>query len=87
MPKKSKIICLNDGRIYDTISAASQAAGVNKSSMSRHLSGEIRTIRGMIYRHYTDDIADLNPEELLQLRKRELNAAYGITLRGGEQGG
>lgn len=87
MAKKSRVICLNDGRIYDTISAASQAAGVNKSSMSRHLRGEIRTIRGMIYRNYTEDIADLDPEELLQMRKRELNAAYGITLRGGEQGG
>lgn len=87
MPKRCKVICLNTGEIYETVTAASQAEGVNKSSMARALSGEIKQLHGKIYTYYTEDMQAMDPSELIRVRKQALNQAYGIELRGVQESG
>lgn len=87
MPKRYRVINLNTGEIYETITAASRAEGVNKSSMARHLAGEVKTIHGKIYAYYTDELQKLDPIELIRARKQALNRAYGITFESGESDG
>lgn len=87
MPRRCKVICLNTGEIYDTVTAAAQAEVVNKSSMARMLNGDMRTLHGKIYAYYTDDMQAMDPEELIRARKQALNRAYGIQIRGVEESG
>lgn len=87
MPRKCKVICLNTGEIYDTVTSAAQAEAVNKSSMARMLSGEMRTLHGKIFAYYTEDMQAMDPEDLIRVRKQALNRAYGIRIRESEDNG
>lgn len=81
MGKKYKIMCLNTGEIYQSIAAAAQAEGVNRSSITRQLTGEIKSVKGKVYCYYTDEISKLDPDEMIRMRKQALNQKFGIVLR------
>lgn len=87
MPKRYKVICLNTGEIYETVTAAAQAEAVNKSSMARAVNGEIKQLHGKIYTYYTEEMQAMDPSELIRVRKQALNRAYGIELRRVEESG
>ena len=87
MPRRRQVICLNTGEIYETATAAAQAEGVNKSSVSRVLSGERKQLHGKIYTYYTEDMQAMDPETLIRARKQALNLAYGIVIRGDKESG
>lgn len=87
MPRRKRVICLNTGDIYETVSAAAQAEAVNKSSMARMLSGELHTLNGKIFAYYTDEMQAMDPETLIRARKQALNRAYGIVIRGDKESG
>lgn len=77
MPNNRRVIDLIDGTIYNSQLAASQAAGVNKSTMSKHLSGKSATAGGRLYALYDADAAP-TAEELAAMRLRALERIHGI---------
>lgn len=74
---RKRIMCINTGEIYDSQAAASQAAGVDPSTMSKHISGKIKTVKNRIYIEI-DPALIWAPDDLKEIRRSELNRAYGI---------
>ena len=69
-----KVICLKTGEVFESMKAAAASAGVDKSVMSKHLSGKYLTAGGMIYMIYDPG---WTPEQLKQAKKDRLNQLYG----------
>lgn len=83
MRRMQRVLCLNTGEVFECSAAAAQAAGVSKGTMSKHLSGKVRTIKKQIYVPY-DGLYDPTAGELQQLRKQALNRLYGLMVLDGD---
>lgn len=49
MPKKQKVLCINDGTIYDSISDAAKKYSIDQSAISRQIKGERKTAKGYYF--------------------------------------
>lgn len=74
---KKRIMCINTGEIYDSQAAAAYAAGVDPSTMSKHISGRIKSVCNRVYIEI-DPALIWAPDDLKEIRRRELNRIYGI---------
>lgn len=72
--KKMKVRCMKTGEIFDSLTDAAEYAGVDKSVMSKHLSGKIFSAGGMCYMRYNPK---WTPAELEQATKERMNQLYG----------
>lgn len=70
-----KVICINDGRIYDSITKAAENYNLSRSTISRQLIGE-RTSAGGRYFMYIDD--NITDSQLQEIRKKMLEKIYNI---------
>ena len=66
--RKRKIICLNDGKIYNTITEAHKATGVARCMISNICAGRKHMIYGYGFK-YLDDYNKLSSEEQKKIRK------------------
>lgn len=73
------VMCLNDCTVYESASAAAACVGVNKSTMSRHLSGKYASIKGKEY-VYIDPMVRWEPERLQEIQREELKRRHGILI-------
>ena len=70
-----RVICINDGRVYDSITKAAENYNLSRSTISRQLAGE-RTSAGGRYFMYVDD--DITSSQLQEIRKQMLGKIYNI---------
>lgn len=49
MPEKQKVLCINDGLVYPSMSEAAKKYGVNQSAISRQIHGKRRTAKGYYF--------------------------------------
>lgn len=56
--QRKAIICLNNGRRYDTQTNAALDLGIHASAISRHLRGQLRTAQGFVFSYAPDDPID-----------------------------
>lgn len=54
------VICLETGAVFTSITDAAENAGVHKTQMSKHLCGELRTVKGKHYCYLSRSIESLN---------------------------
>lgn len=73
------VMCLNDCTVYESAAAAAACVGVNKSTMSRHLSGKTQTVKGKEY-VYIDPMVRWNPERLQEIQREEFRRRHGILI-------
>lgn len=73
--KKVPVMCINTGEIYPSITAASRASGADKSSMSKHLNGERKTIKGKIYMRIDPDLTVGELERAKKAKIEEIKRA------------
>lgn len=70
-----KVICINDGYIYDSITKAAESYNLSRSTISRQLVGE-RTSAGGRYFMYVDD--NITNSQIQEIRKKMLEKIYKI---------
>lgn len=70
--KRSTVLCINTGEIFRSVTAAADAAGVDKSGMSRHLSGKQATVNGKIYMVIEPDLTPRQIEDAKRAKLEEL---------------
>lgn len=75
--KAKKIMCINTGEVYDSQASAAYAAGVDHSTMSKHISGKIKTVKNRVYIEIDPALIWVE-DDIKKLRKRELNRIFGI---------
>lgn len=81
MWSKKPILCVSTGVVYPSIAEAASEAGVNKSTMSRHIKQLTKHVKGRIYIEY-DKPEPPTPEELKMIQTAELNRRYGMYVAG-----
>lgn len=84
MRRMQRVICINTGEVFECSAAAALAAGVNKSTMSKHLAGKVRTIKNQIYVPYDGESEEPTAAELQVIRKQALNRIYGMMVLNGD---
>lgn len=72
MPKIVKVMCVNTGQRFESVKAAAASAGVDKSVMHRHLSGQLRTAGGMVYMRITPNATQEQIEQQRRERIRQI---------------
>lgn len=81
MSKKCLIYCINSDTVYESITAAAAAAGVDKSAMSKHVNGKRKTANGYVYVKIN---AETSGEELQKIRAEKIGQMiaddYGILI-------
>lgn len=70
-----KIMCVNDGLVFSSITAAAANYKLSRSTISKQLSG-VRSQAGGLYFVYVDD--NLSDVELMQLRKQMIPKIYNL---------
>lgn len=70
-----KIMCVNDGRIYDSMSSAAEAYNTTRSTISKNMSGKLRTAKGMCFVSIT---GNETPTELEEIRKEVVIKKFNI---------
>lgn len=81
MWSKKPILCVSTGVLYPSISEAASDAGVNKSTMCRHIKRITKQVKGRIYIEY-DKTEPPTPDELTSIQKAELNKIFGMYVAG-----
>lgn len=69
------IICINDGKIYDSIKSASIHYGMSRNTISKQLTGLRSKANGLYFMYVTED---MNQEDIEMLRKKMLEEIYNI---------
>lgn len=70
-----RIFCINDAKIYDSLTSAAQYYNIARTSISKQLMG-IRPTAGGRYFIYIDN--DISNDELKKIRKEMLEKIYNI---------
>ena len=73
--KQRKIYCINDAKIYDSITGAALYYGIPQSTISKQLMG-IRPQAGGRYFIYIDD--SITSQELKKIRQQKLEEIYNL---------
>lgn len=73
--KQKRIFCINDAKIYDSITSAAQYYNIARSSISKQLMG-IRPSAGGRYFIYIDN--EISADDLKKIRKEMLEKIYSI---------
>jgi len=56
IPKKWKKIISSDGIVFHSLKECFQALGCNKATLSKHLSGKLKTIYGKSYKYMIGEV-------------------------------
>lgn len=73
----SKVLCINNGKIYPTQLSISRELGVSRSAISHHLGGECPSVCGKIYILIT---GNESMAELQKIISGEIKKRFNITL-------
>lgn len=73
---KSEILCVNDGIIFANAAAAAKYYNIIPSVLSQHLSGKIKTAKGLAFARIP---ADALPVDVLEIRRQQLNNIYHVS--------
>lgn len=70
---RRRVICLKDGKVYDSGKEAAAAHGICNSALTLHLKGKNATAAGRVFSYYTGvEIADpLHDDKIAALRKKQ----------------
>lgn len=73
--KGTKVMCINDGKVYDSMSSAAESYNTTRSTISKNLSGKLRTVKGLCFITVT---GTESPAELEDLRKQTVIKKFNI---------
>lgn len=79
MGKHYKILCINSGEIFENSLEASKALHVNSSTISYHLNGRLKTVKGLILVRLTGTETE---EDIKRMREVHLKRFYNIDASG-----
>lgn len=75
--RRKRVVKLSTGEVFDSVNDASSHAGVDKSTMSKHLNGRCRHIRGETY-HFEGQAPKVDvTQPVSRLRKRVVKLSTG----------
>lgn len=75
--KKKAVFCVNDGKIYPSITAAAESWRIPKSYISKQINGTIKKTAGLVFVSVAGSESE---EELRELQRRMLSEHLGIFL-------
>lgn len=75
--KKKAVFCVNDGKIYPSITAAAESWRIPKSYISKQINGTIKKTAGLMFVSVAGSESE---EELRELQRRMLSEHLGIFL-------
>ena len=75
--KKKAVFCVNDGKIYPSITAAAESWLIPKSYISKQINGTIKKTAGLVFVSVAGSESE---EELRELQRRMLSEHLGIFL-------
>ena len=75
--KKKAVFCVNDGKIYPSITAAAESWRIPKSYISKQINGTIKKTAGLVFVAVDGSESDA---ELQELQRRMLSEHLGIFL-------
>lgn len=87
---KSKLICINNGVVYQSASAACKALGLHKTQISHHLAGDRPTAGGYVFVRLTGNETKAELEEIITSYVKShynLHVKLHVELDGGEVDG
>lgn len=70
-----RILCVNDGNVFNSLLEASAYYNISQASMSRQIKGERKTVGGY---HFVKIDIDLSDEDISKLREDALKKIYNI---------
>lgn len=73
--KGTKVMCINDGKVYDSMSSAAASYNTTRSTISKNLSGKLRTVKGLCFITVTGTESQA---ELEELRKQTVIKKFNI---------
>ena len=73
--KGTKVMCINDGKIYDSMTSAAKAYSTTRSTISKNLSGQLKTAKGFCFISVTGTETQ---NELDEIRKTIVIEKYNI---------
>lgn len=76
--KKKAVFCVNDGKVYPSITAAAKSWRISKSYISKQLSGAIKKTAGCLVFVAVDGTE--SDAELQELQRRVISEQLGIFL-------
>ena len=81
-PNKKPVICLNDGKIYDSATEAARAYGCDNSEVSKACKGTGIHAKWKYFRYYLRPLSQAEREQLIEMDK---NARTKRMFRGGSR--
>ena len=68
-----RIICIETGEIFETVTAAAKSVNRNHSTMCNHLRGKYKTCAGKHFKYYDEDVISSDANSILfRIRKKDL---------------
>lgn len=77
MRAKIKVICINNGKIFDSIRGAASQMQIDAGALSRHLSGKRKEVEGYIF---TVINGNETTTELNRIIEERIKDTYHITV-------
>lgn len=72
------IMCINDGHIYTSLEAAAIAYQTTRSSISKHIHGNRKSVKGF---YFVEITGDESIEECEQIRLQHITQKYNLNLK------